>query len=201
MIVNFRGTGLATGTEWLALEQLAQADAVHADVRWVEGAHALYTRARALGIPTILDGEIADRSCFSMLLPLVDHAIFSETGLRSFHGDTDPDDDMHRIMALQRARDFGCRVAAVTRGPQGTFWLDDNGAHRQPAFPVKVVDTTGAGDVFHGAYALAIGEGREIAYAMRFASAVAALKCTLKGSRAGIPTRAEADALLEQQPR
>lgn len=199
MIVNFRDAGMPADVGWLPLDALGKADAVHADVRWVEGAQAIYSTARALGIPTVLDGEIADEACFTRLLPLVDHAIFSEPGLRAFNGSVDTDSDVDLIMALQRARDLGCRVAAVTRGPRGTFWLDDRGAHRQAAFPVKAIDTTGAGDVFHGAYALAIGEGADIGDAMRFASAVAALKCTRKGSRAGIPARAEADAFLARQ--
>jgi sulfofructose kinase len=84
-------------------------------------------------------------------------------------------------------------------GPQGCLWLDDSGPSHQPAFAVEVIDTTGAGDVFHGAYALALAEGRGVESAMRFASGVAALKCTHHGGRAGIPTRQEVDAFLARQ--
>jgi sulfofructose kinase len=96
-------------------------------------------------------------------------------------------------------RALGCRVASVTRGAQGLLWIDDSGIHRQAAFAVEVVDTTGAGDVFHGAYTLALAEGSSVAEAMRFASTVAALKCTRRGGRAGIPNRAEAAAFLSEQ--
>jgi sulfofructose kinase len=125
---------------------------------------------------------------FGALLPLVDHAIFSEPGLRAFAGGA-TDSDEARLKALRQARRLGCRVAAVTRGREGVVWVDADGVHRQPAFVVDVVDTTGAGDVFHGAYALAIAEGGTVDAAMRFASAVSALKCTGKGGRAAIPTR------------
>jgi len=199
MIVNFRGAGIPDDAGWLPLEQLEGVSAAHADVRWVQGAHAYLSAARAKGIPTVLDAETADPDTFALLLPVVDHAIFSEPGLRSLNEGKEPADDEQRIALLKRARAFGCRVAAVTRGQNETLWLDETGVHRQPAFQVKAVDTTGAGDVFHGAYTLAIGEGMNVAEAMRFSSAVAGLKCTRKGGRAGIPTRAEADAFLSRQ--
>ena len=119
--------------------------------------------------------------------------------MRSFTGGAALNDDASRIKALKKVRALGCRVAAVTLGAQGTLWLDDAGVHRQAAFAVKAVDTTGAGDVFHGAYTLAIGEGQTVTQAMRFASAVAALKCTRRGGRAGIPSRAEVDLFLAGQ--
>lgn len=198
MITNFAGDGIPGNADWLPIDTIATANAVHADPRWLEGAVAVYKVARDHGIPTVLDGEVADEPTFAALLPLVDHAIFSEPGLRSFSSDKNIDDRMHLTLALQKARDLGCKVAAVTRGSKGIFWLDDEGAHHQPACDVVVVDTTGAGDVFHGAYALAISEGQTVKQAMAFASAVSALKCTKKGSRVGIPTREETDAFLEE---
>ena len=70
-------------------------------------------------------------------------------------------------------------------------------AYYEPdAFSVSVTDTTGAGDAFHGAFALMVAEGRQIADCARIAAAVAALKCTRLGSRAGLPTRPELDAYL-----
>ena len=188
MIVNFRGEGLDTDPGWLPLAQIAGCHALHGDVRWPEAAAPCFATARAHRIPTVLDGEIASAEVFGTLLPLVDHAIFSEPGLRAFSGGA-TDSDGARLTALQRVRGLGCRVAAVTRGREGVLWIDEAGAHRQPAFAVPVVDTTGAGDVFHGAYALAIAEGSMVDAAMRFASAVSALKCTGKGGRAAIPSR------------
>lgn len=198
-IINFRGAGLPEQADWLPLDQVAAADAVLADIRWVEGANLLFGAARAAGKPTVLDGEIATADAFATVLPLVEHAIFSEAGLRAFFGERAINNDADRLAALRAVRVLGCRVAAVTRGPEGTVWLDETGVHFQMAFTVEAVDTTGAGDVFHGAYTLAIGEGKSVPEAMRFASAVAALKCTRRGGRAGIPDRAEAQAFLERQ--
>lgn len=195
-IVNYRGANLPDNASWLPLQQVAAAQAISADIRWVEGAVALFGAARKAGIPTVLDGEIAVEAAYAAVLPLTDHAIFSEPGLRSFAGRDSLDNDSKRRAALKKVRELGCRVAAVTRGPKGLLWLDDHGLHQLPAFEVEVVDTTGAGDAFHGAYACALGEGRSVADAMRFASAVAALKCTRQGGRAGIPTRPEVDAFL-----
>ena len=88
-------------------------------------------------------------------------------------------------------------ILAVTRGAQGMNWLDDNGrAQHMPTFPVHTVDTLGAGDVFHGAFALAVAEGSDIPEAMRFASAAAALKTTRHGGAFAAPSRNEVMALL-----
>lgn len=195
-IINFRGAGIPDEPEWLPLDQVAEANAVLADIRWVEGACRTYGAARAAGIPTVLDGEIATDTAYSATLPLVDHAIFSEAGLRAFMNNQPIENDADRVAALRKVRTLGCRLAAVTRGADGTVWIDETGIHFQMAFTVDVVDTTGAGDVFHGAYTLALGEGMGIPEAMRFASAVAALKCTRRGGRAGIPDRSEANAFL-----
>ncbi len=152
-----------------------------ADPRWPEGAVALFEAARGKGIPTVLDADVADANVFETLLPLTGHAIFSEPALSGFAGSAGDD-------ALAVVAGFGCKVAAVTRGAAGISWLAGHGIQRQPAYAVDAVDTTGAGDVFHGAYAFAIGAGLETADAMSFAAAAAALKCTRPGGRAGIPT-------------
>ncbi|MDF3035933.1 MAG: sugar kinase, partial [Paucimonas sp.] len=202
MIVNFRGEGLPDSTVWLPLDEVKEAKAVHADIRWVSGTKTIFTAARAAGIPTVLDGEIAEETAYAAVLPLTDHAIFSEPGLRAFAGEKTLTQAGY-VAALEKLRNLGCAVAAVTRGDHGILWLDKDGMHTQASFPVEVVDTTGAGDVFHGAYALAIGEGCTVAESMRFSSAVSALKCTRQGGRAGIPTRAEVNAFLasrQQEP-
>jgi sulfofructose kinase len=179
-IVNFRGQ-FPLEADWLPLDELAGTSAVLADPRWPEGAVAMFGKARTQGIPTVLDGDVADTSVFEQLLPLTDHAVFSEPALRGFAGS--PSDE-----ALASLARFNCRVVAVTRGRDGVSWYQDGHLKRLAAHSVDVVDTTAAGDVFHGAYAIAIGGGLGIAEAMSFASAAAALKCTRPGGRAGIPT-------------
>ncbi len=179
-IVNFRGQ-FPEQADWLPLEQVEAASAVLADPRWLAGAVALFRTARAKSIPTVLDADVADPETFETLLPLADHAVFSEPALTGFAGSADDE-------ALARIAGFGCGVAAVTRGAKGVAWLENNVMRHQPAYAVDAIDTTGAGDVFHGAYAFAIGACLGATDAMSFAAAAAALKCTRRGGRAGIPT-------------
>jgi sulfofructose kinase len=178
-IVNFRGS-FPTESDWLPLSEVSRAAAVLADPRWVEGAVALFGKARSLRLPTILDADVADPEVFERLLPLTEHAVFSEPALAGFQGAASDE-------ALAKVARFGCRVVAVTRGEAGVSWCEGGELHRRDAYAVDAVDTTGAGDVFHGAYAFAVGGGLGVADAMSFASAAAALKCTRANGRAGIP--------------
>ena len=191
-IVNFRGL-YPEAADWLPLKSVARASSVLADPRWVEGAATLFREARARGIPTVLDGDMADAEVFERLLPLTDHAIFSEPALTSFAGSARDDS----LAAVAR---FGCRVNAVTRGEGGVSWYENGQLHQQTAYAVEVVDTTGAGDVFHGAYALAIGVGLDVRAAMAFSAATAAMKCRHAGGRNGIPDINECLAFMRTTP-
>ncbi|QHJ01146.1 sugar kinase [Xylophilus rhododendri] len=193
MIVNFRGAGLPAAADWLPLDELNGADAVLADPRWPEGAAALFAAARQRGLPTVLDGDVSDEEVFDLLLPHTDHAVFSEPGLAAYAPAGCGVDESLRF-ALSR----GCRLAAVTLGERGLRWLDAGGFQSLPAHAVEAIDTTGAGDVFHGAYAFALGAGWPVRHAFQFSAAVAALKCTSPGGRAGVPDFATAMSLVEQ---
>src|SRR5207247_125758 len=124
--VNFRGL-FPEAAGWLPLEAVARASSVLADPRWVEGAATLFSEARARGIPTVLDGDMADPEVFERLLPLTDHEIFSEPALTSFAGSAK--DDSLAVLAR-----FGCRIVAVTRGVDGVSWYESGHLHRQSAF-------------------------------------------------------------------
>jgi sulfofructose kinase len=103
--------------------------------------------------------------------------------------------------ALKKIARLTPSFLAGTRGPKGTIWLDEQqNLQETPAFPVHTVDTLGAGDVFHGAFALAITEKQELRAALRFASAAAALKCTRFGGAFAAPQRTEVEQLLERTP-
>ena len=190
MIVNYRGDVPTDDVSWLPFGKVRNAAAVLTDVRWLEGARAVLQAARNAGVPSVLDADLGDVPIVRALVPLADHAIFSEPGLVNWYGhdDTEP--------ALRAAVESGAKVAGVTRGERGTTMLIDGTLHHVPAVPVRVVDTLGAGDVFHGAYALALAEGKPALDAARFASAAAAIKCTRPGAREGSPTRSEVEDLL-----
>jgi sulfofructose kinase len=120
--------------------------------------------------------------------------VFSAPGLEIFAEGRDP------VAGLRAALDAGAAVAGVTLGAGGFEWIEHGSpgtTRRAPAPHVRAVDTTGAGDVFHGAYALALAEGRDVATAAAFACAAASVKCTRTGARAGAPSRAEVEVLLQ----
>jgi sulfofructose kinase len=90
--------------------------------------------------------------------------------------------------ALDRIRQLGPTTAVVTLGSDGCLWADETGSGEIPAFKVDVVDTTGAGDAFHGAFGYGQARGWDTARCCEFASAVAAIKCTRPGGRTGLPS-------------
>jgi sugar/nucleoside kinase (ribokinase family) len=155
-------------------------------------ATGLCNEARNRGIPVVVDVD-STVSQREGLLTASSHLIFSDEALQSTAGISDD------VKALKKIATLTSSFLAVTRGPKGTIWLDDKGEPQEtPAFPVHTVDTLGAGDIFHGAFALAITEKQELREALRFASAAAALKCTRFGGAFAAPQRAEVAELLSQ---
>jgi len=181
---------------WLPLEDVRGAGAVLADVRWSTGARALFGAAREAGVPRVLDADVAEGAVIDELLRLADHVVFSEHGLAAWASLPERAGEPQRLAALERAwhamrAQSPSHACAVTCGASGSWWLTNDGPLHVPAPEIDAVDTLGAGDVFHGAYALAVAEGRDIAAAARIATLAAAIKCTRRGGRAGSPTRAE----------
>ncbi|HZF75577.1 MAG TPA: PfkB family carbohydrate kinase, partial [Acetobacteraceae bacterium] len=187
-IYAYRGENLGTDPDWLPLERLDTARAFLCDPRWWEGSARALDYARARGIPSVIDGEKSETRILLDLIPRVDHAVFSVPGLANYAPGQRPAEGLRRAIAA------GCRVAAVTQGEKGTLWMtaEDQTPRSTPAFRVQATNTTGAGDVFHGAYALAIAEGQPIDRAIRFASAAGGLR-----ARDGAtPTREMVEGLL-----
>ncbi|MCP5367685.1 MAG: ribokinase [Hyphomicrobiales bacterium] len=189
-IVNYVDPGLDPDAAWLPLEDLARTQALLVHPRWAEGAAAALARAADLGLPAVLDADVAPESSAADAFALASHLLFSQDALAGFAGSADPLD------GLRWARGRTANWVGVTAGGDGCYWLEDGTLRHLPGFRVPVVDTLGAGDVFHGAFAVALGEGRPVADALRFAAAAAALKCGRFGGRAGIPDRAEVDRFL-----
>jgi sulfofructose kinase len=192
LVVGFRGSALQAPAHWLPLDQLNAAGALLADVRWPAGAQRALRAAREAGIPAILDADVAPPETIAMLAPWADHVVFSQRGLEAYAG-------AQGEAALRRLVAQGAKVAAVTQGEGGVRWIEAAAPHEMrhcPAFGVDTVDTLAAGDIFHGAYALALAQGAPAASAMRFAAAAAAIKCSRAGGRSGAPDRQEVDALL-----
>lgn len=182
MIVPFYDPAIRTAPD--ALPDMSGIAAVSVDVRWPAAAEMALKAARARNLPVILDLEIAPPEVAERLLPLATHIIASEAGARAVTGQSA--EESVALLGKDGA------TVAVTCGEAGLYWTDGY----LPAFPIESVDTLAAGDVFHGAFALALVEGQPVARALRFAAAAAAIKCSRFGGRLGAPTRAEVEALL-----
>jgi sulfofructose kinase len=170
---------------------LEDCSAILTENRCAEFCTDLCAEARRRGIPVIVDVD-RTMSLREGLLTASSHLVFSSEALQSTAGVADDGEALKKIARLTPS------FLAGTRGSQGTLWLDAQQKLQQtPAFPVHTVDTLGAGDVFHGAFALAITEQQPLTEALRFASAAAALKCTRFGGAFAAPQRAEVAALLD----
>ena len=150
--------------------------------------------ARDAGVPVVIDAGTL-RDGVRELLPLCDYIVASEL----FAGQISDGGD--HVAALERIMDYGPRAAVVTLGERGCAALADEGFVEVPGFDVDAVDTTGAGDVFHGAFVFGLLEGWDVERICLFSNAVAALKCRRLGGRAGIPDIEETlDFLREEVP-
>jgi sulfofructose kinase len=189
LIVNQRDEKLSAVRAADPDKLVADTAAVLADNRFAEFVLPIAKAARQRGIPVVIDGDRPTRAS-DALLSTATHVIFAADGLRATAEVDDLEEALHRIAQHTRA------FLAVTDGERGAIWLEGATLRRQPAFPVDAIDTLAAGDVFHGAFALALVEGASEAAALRFAAATAALKCTRFGGGAAAPTRADVEALL-----
>lgn len=150
--------------------------------------------ARDAGVAVVADFERDDSLRFSELLELVDHLILSETFARRITGAASAA-DAARILSEAKSR----AAVIVTCGGGGCWFVSRHDPpHHAPAFKVNVVDTTGCGDVFHGAYAAALAFKMNLPERVRFASAAAAIKATRHGGQRGIPSRAELEQFLKK---
>ncbi len=188
-IVSFRDPALPDSAHWLEKTITGDFDAALADTRWPEGALAVLSAARRLGKPGVVDAEAPVRQAIEGL-KTASHIAFSAQGLRDYSGHGD------LLLGLREAaRETGAWVC-FTDGAEGVTWLE-NGKPKTIRPPqVDVVDTLGAGDAWHGAFTLALAEGAGEERAVVFANAVASIKCTRFGGRAGIPARGEVEDFL-----
>jgi sulfofructose kinase len=191
LIVNYLDPALDTTSSWLPQQLPDNINAVLVDTRWPEGALHGLQLARQAGVPAVLDADLpvpADGE----LLRVASHVAFSAAGLAEYCSDADP---ARGLQAVDATTDAWC---CVTLGGGGTIYMSDGELRKVAAQEVRVSDTLGAGDVWHGAFALALAQGHSTNDAMTFASAAAALKVQNGGGRAGCPTRENVEDLLQQ---
>jgi len=152
---------------------------------------AMAAEAKKLGITTIVDAERIN-SCTKETLHAADHVVVPEAFAAEYTGKT----EIKEMMLALRSRED--QVIIVTRGEGGASALWSDYHIHQPAFPVDSIDTTGAGDIFHGAYAYSISRGKDPFYACRYAAGAAALSTLGHGGQSAIPDEQQVLKLIKQ---
>ena len=185
-----RGTVPHLAKRDVNISQFPKARILHTDGLMVKASIEAARQAKSLGMTVVMDaGTMREGS--KELSRLVNILIASETFATPLVGQDAPHDT-----ALHALRELGPEQVVITLGARGSVGLNNQGIVRQKAFPISAVDTTGAGDVYHGGYIYGLLQGWDMHECMRFASATAALKCAEVGSQSGIPDLKDIDALL-----
>ena len=190
-----RDSRLAMSPEQLNRSHITSARLLHVDGCDVEANAAAARWAGEAGIPVTCDMDTMVPN-LDLLLEHVDYFIGSSPFPEDYTGEKDP----FRALEILRGQ-FGMRLAAMTLGHDGVLGLTSDGFLYAPAYEVDCVDTTGAGDVFRGAFAYAVLESMPVSRALDFACAAAALNCTAMGARGGLSTLSQATALMETASR
>jgi ribokinase len=182
--------------DWPADEVIRAARVLFVDHFGIEGMLRAARIARAAGIPVVADFEsLPTDEHFSDLVALADHPVASLEFARRWTGCEQPGDAVRALWNSTR------QAVVVTCGADGCWYVggdDPLTPRHQPAMRVTVVDTTGCGDVFHGAYAAGLAQGLKLADRVRLATAAAALKATQRGGQAGIPPRVAVEKFLQE---
>jgi len=171
-------------------EFVTSARILHLDGLQMAAGLAAARWAREADMTVVLDGDTI-RPGIDELVGLTDVLIASRDFAMGFTGED------HLEEAIHKMRSLGPEIVGITLGTDGCILSWETTILREPAFEVDAVDTTGAGDVFHGAFVYGLLKNWPLKETTRFANAVAAMKCRKLGGRAGIPTLDEAIAFLK----
>jgi sulfofructose kinase len=174
--------------ESITPEKITGARMLHIDAHDTPAVEKAARIARAHGIPVTVDVDTIYHG-FDRVLGSVDYLVASS----EFPGQWTSERDPFRALTMIQ-EEYGMKVAAMTLGAHGALARVDGSFVYSPAFVVNCVDTTGAGDVFHGAFCYAVLEGMDMREALDFSNAMAALNCTAIGARGGIATLDEGRA-------
>ncbi len=192
-IIWGRSEGMVVAAEELTREEIACGRLLHTDAQDPGSAARAAVWAREAGMPVMTDLERV-RPGLEAFLPEVDVLIAAAEFPERATGRA----DLAGALAILRERTRGGLVM-VTRGQKGVSLLEGDGLRHMPAYRVEAVDTTGAGDVFHGAFAVALLRGLDVPAAIDFSQAVAAMKCLQPGGRRGIPNDFGAVSVFQRE--
>ena len=194
-ILWHRDRRLSLQPEMLSREQVCSGRMLLVDGHDLAAISTAACWSRQARIPVVCDVDTLPDNV-DRLLQHVDYFIASAVFPERYTGEPDP------FKALEILRgEFGMRLAAMTLGADGVLALEDSRYLYCPAYEVEAVDTTGAGDVFHGAFCYGLLEGWPLERVLELSCAVAALNCTKVGARGGLATLAEVLTLMESAPR
>ncbi len=185
-----RDARLAVQPKELKLAAITSARLLHLDGCDVEAALVAAGWAHRARIPVVADLDTVYKNV-EKLFPQIDYLIASTHFLPAVTGHADPFKVLENM-----AREYHVGTPGMTLGRDGALVYQAGHFVYSPGFVVETVDTTGAGDVFHGAFAYALLAGWDITRALDFSNAMAALNCTALGARGGIKSRAEAEHLM-----
>src|SRR5215831_14834213 len=179
----------------IAPEQIACARLLHIDGHDTPAVAHAAALARRHGIPVTVDVDTIYHG-FDRVLPNIDYLVASSEFPAAWTGVNDPFRALETIQT-----EYGMKVAAMTLGAHGSLARENGRFFYSPAFVVNCVDTTGAGDVFHGAFCYAVLQGMPMRDALDFSNAMAALNCTALGARGGIRGTDDIRALMARAER
>jgi sugar/nucleoside kinase (ribokinase family) len=176
-------------------EWIVNARALHVDGHDTEAATVAAGWARQAGIPVIADlDEIYPG--VEALIEKIDYLIVS----RDFPCRLMAEDDLKTALRKMQSR-YGCLLTAATLGPEGVLAWDGRQLHHRPAYRVPVVDTTGAGDIFHAGFIYGLLQGWDLERQLDFSCAAAARNCMADGARGGIASVEAIHGLMSSTPR
>jgi sulfofructose kinase len=186
---------LALDPERITREKISVARMLHIDGHDTPAVARAAQLARELGIPVSVDVDTIYPG-FEKVLPNVDYLVASAEFPTRWTGEVDP----FRALEILQTR-YGMRVAAMTLGADGALARMHGRYYYAPGYIIDCVDTTGAGDVFHGAFCYSVLKRMPVREALDFSCAMAALNCTRLGARGGLASEPEVRALMRRAPR
>ena len=152
------------------------------DAHWIEAAHYVSKNTYEYGINCVVDlDNFSNNKTVEEIINYSSHPIFSETGLLEYTN------DQSIINSLKKLYQDNNKFYAVTLGSKGVYWIDKGIVYHCPAPEIEVVETNGAGDVFHGAFARFIHANKTIQESIELATAAASIKCSRSGGIHAIP--------------
>jgi sugar/nucleoside kinase (ribokinase family) len=181
--------------EELKREWIVNARALHVDGHDTAAATLAAGWARGAGVPVVADlDEIYPG--VDALIEKIDYLVVS----RDFPGRLTGESNLKTALREIQTR-YGCVLTAATLGPDGVLAWDGERFHYAPAYRVSVVDTTGAGDIFHAGFLFGLMQGWDLERQLDFSCAAAALNCMHEGARGGIRSVEAIEALMAMTPR